>query len=128
MDISSGDRDLLRRIDTMLDAFKAHGIRKRSTAVSSVGDMHMTLGQCQAFLAVAMNENSTMVDLSRLTGMSHSTISRYLINISTIVHHGSEGLGLIHAKTDPDNLRCKRYTLTDKGRSLARTLVKTVRP
>lgn len=112
----------------MLDAFKAHGIRKRSTATSSLGDMHMTLGQCQAFLAVAMNEGETMVELARRTGMSHSTISRYLIILGTIVHQGSEGLGIVHAETDPNSLRCKRYTLTDKGRTLAQSLIKSVRP
>jgi DNA-binding MarR family transcriptional regulator len=128
MELNSEDRGLLRRVDTMLDAFKAHGIRKRSTATSSLGDMHMTLGQCQAFLAVAMNEGETMVELARRTGMSHSTISRYLIILGTIVHQGSEGLGIVHAETDPNSLRCKRYTLTDKGRTLAQSLIKSVRP
>lgn len=64
--------------------------------------------------------------MCRLTGLAQSTISRYLLDLSTyrrdLSEEADEGrkeaYGLVRSEVDPMELRAKRYYLTPKGRGL----------
>lgn len=91
----------------------------------------MTIEAANVFLLVALKEGQKAVDLCRETGLSQSTMSRNLIDLSEYrrdLSEGSEtgrkeGYGLVVGKVDPMELRSKHYHLTPKGRGLRDRLV-----
>lgn len=76
----------------------------------------------QAFYAVWLNEGQTLTDIAESLGTNISTASRQLLDLADRNRKGEPGYGLIDRKVDPTNLRVNRYTLTPKGRLLAKEL------
>ena len=86
----------------------------------------MTIELANVFLLVALKEGQRSVDYGKETGLTQSTISRHLLDLSdyrrdlTEAAGGAgrkEGYGLVKAEVDPMELRAKRYYLTHKGRT-----------
>lgn len=76
----------------------------------------------QAFLAVRLNEGQTLTDIAEHLGTNISTASRQLLDLGERNRKGEPGYGLVDRKVDPMNLRVNRYSLTPKGRLLAKEL------
>jgi DNA-binding MarR family transcriptional regulator len=97
-----------------------------SKVLSSFQTMNrsMTIESANVFLLVALKEGQRAVEYAKETGLTQSTISRHLLDLSDyrrdLSDAGSgrkEGYGLVKAEVDPMELRAKRYYLTHKGRT-----------
>jgi hypothetical protein len=87
----------------------------------------MTVEVANVFLMVCLDEGQRLTDYTKKTGLSQSTLSRYLLDLSTYRRDLSEGAeddgrkeayGLVRSEVDPMELRAKRYFLTPRGRAL----------
>lgn len=82
-------------------------------------------GQCpvsliQTFLLVALNEGTTMKDITDRGEMKKSTASRALLDLAG---YSDEGVKLIERRTHPTDLRALQYTLGPKGKRLIAKVV-----
>lgn len=83
----------------------------------------------QVFLTVAQTPGVSGQDLLRRVGASQSSVSRQLLLLSEMTWHGKKpGLDLVEAIADPNDRRGKLSYLTNKGRSLAATIARTIEP
>lgn len=94
----------------------------------------MTIELANVFLLVALKEGQRAVDYAKETGLTQSTISRHLLDLSDYRRDLSEagagrkeGYGLVKAEVDPMELRAKRYYLTHKGRLQAQRVLGIMR-
>ena len=97
-------------------------------ALAALQAVHRTMSVelVNVFLLVALQEGQRSIDYCRATGISQSTISRYLLDLSEYRRDLSEeaktkrqaGFGLVRSEVDPEELRAKRYYLTPRGRVL----------
>ena len=86
----------------------------------------VTVELVNVFLMVALDEGQRSIDYSRKTGLSQSTISRYLLDLSQYRRQltedtdtgRQEGHGLIRSEVDLQELRAKRYFMTPRGKAL----------
>jgi DNA-binding MarR family transcriptional regulator len=91
----------------------------------------MSAETANVFLMVALDEGHRSIDYGRKCGLGQSTISRYLLDLSTYRRElaedtedgRKEAYGLIRSEVDPMELRAKRYYLTPRGRGLRDRLV-----
>ncbi|MEN6541102.1 MarR family winged helix-turn-helix transcriptional regulator [Parvibaculum sp.] len=86
----------------------------------------MPISLATTFLTVAMNEHSSLTDLNRHLDLKTSTLSRHLLDLGVRNRKMTEGLGLIDCRQDPMELRKNQYTLTPKGRTLLRKVLKLI--
>ena len=82
----------------------------------------MPLSQLQAFLLVANDQGKSLGELSAITGMKQSTLSRYLLDWSDKTRKGTQGYGLVAREAVPEELRRNCYSLTAKGYALLNKL------
>ena len=87
----------------------------------------MPVGAVMTFLAVALNEGSSLTELSTFMDMKKSTAGRYLLDLSTKTRSGDDGYGLVIREQDPAELRRNMYTLSPKGRVLLRDMIGAVK-
>jgi DNA-binding MarR family transcriptional regulator len=74
------------------------------------------------FLTVALEEGKGVNAYARAVGINRSSMSRHLRNIGDRAINGGPGLGLVKAKPHPsDSSKCQVF-LTDKGRSVAKSI------
>lgn len=112
------DQKCLYRVSRILATFQA---MNRS----------MTVEVANVFLLVCLKEGLRLTDYAKETGLSQSTISRYLLDLSTYRRDLSqdaseegdtegrkESYGLVRSEVDPLELRAKRYYLTTRGKAL----------
>lgn len=104
-------------------AHKILGVFDAFRAVSPT----MPLQLAQTFVLVMLNEGTSLVELCRITGFAQSTMSRHLLDLGMKNRMGEPGHGLVEGKIDPHELRRKMFTLTPKGRALARTILAHVK-
>lgn len=87
-------------------------------------DPYMTVSMAKAMIFVAQDEDSSTVSIVEKTGLTQSTVSRYLLDLGTIgrARSGSSirgtrnpGLGYIVGRPDPISARQKCHSLTEKG-------------
>lgn len=78
----------------------------------------MPVGEAMMFVAVAINEGSSLTELAEITDAKKSTASRYLLNLSEKRRTGQPGYGVVQREVDPDELRRNMYSLTPLGRKL----------
>ncbi|HOO05716.1 MAG TPA: MarR family transcriptional regulator [Ruminococcus sp.] len=71
-------------------------------------DSPLHFGQIAIMKCIEQNENCNQADLAELLGVTPASVA-----VST---KRLQKAGLLRKETDPDNLRCKRLTLTDEGR------------
>lgn len=86
-------------------------------------DETMPLQVAITFLEVAIHEGCSLTDIWKMTGWSHSTLSRHLLDLGERNRHKEEGLKLLESRRDPLELRKNIYTLTPKGRKLVAKLL-----
>lgn len=71
-----------------------------------------------AFLLVCLNEGKGTIELADMAGVSKSTMSRHLLDLSENLRSGDSGYDLLSRTQDPNNMRSVRYILTPKGKML----------
>lgn len=101
---------------------------RMSRALAEFQAIHRTVSVevVNVFLMVCLDEGQRSIDYARKTGLSQSTISRYLLDLSQYRRDLSEsadtgrqeGFGLVRQEVDPMELRAKRYYLTPRGKAL----------
>jgi DNA-binding MarR family transcriptional regulator len=95
-------------------------IAKIDRQLSTLGMFHkmdpdMPMGQIYFFLKAASSEGLCIADIARATGVTRSTSTRYLKNLS--------GLGLLRSFRNPKRYSEKLVVLTEKGESVLDQLV-----
>lgn len=81
------------------------------------------------FCAIAAAEGALpMREVERMTGMTTSSTSRNVAALGPYHSGGKEGLDLIVAFDNPENRRQKLLKLTPKGRRVAESIMRYVRP
>lgn len=88
----------------------------------------MSVQQILAFLAVAMNEGTSLKDIVESSGVKTPTMSRHLIDLGPRNRRMEPGLNLIEVRQDPMELRKNQYTLSDRGRYLVNLIIKKLEP
>lgn len=101
---------------------------RMSKALAEFQAIHrgVTVELVNVFLMVSLDEGQRSIDYSRKTGLSQSTISRYLLDLSQYRRQltedsdtgRQEGHGLIRSEVDLQELRAKRYFMTPRGKAL----------
>jgi DNA-binding MarR family transcriptional regulator len=86
----------------------------------------MPIHTVTAFLQVALDEGSSVIDYARKAGVAQSVMSRHLLDLREIHRTGSEGLGLIEARPSLEELRRFEVYLSDKGRALAHQIARSL--
>jgi ubiquinone biosynthesis protein COQ9 len=79
----------------------------------------------QAFLLVAEKEGLSVGEYAKRAGISPTTMSRNLLDISERDRNYEEGPALVEGKENVLNRREKLYSLTPKGRALLASLTMT---
>ena len=103
-------------------------MRQASTAfmrsIKEIVDINPSMPAAQIYVlaTVALNEGKSLVELSKLTGLRHATMSRYLLDLSDKLRTGEEGYKLVNRDMDPEEYRRNMYTLAPKGRYLFRKI------
>lgn len=87
----------------------------------------MPIQVAKTFIAVAMNEGASVVEIQKASGFRQSTISRHLMDLGKRNRKREEGFGLIESRTNDMDLRRNEYYLTNKGRELVGTLIDTLK-
>lgn len=85
-----------------------------------------TIRQASAFLAVAITPGFGPTEYAKALGTIQPIASRWLLDLGSAGRE-HEGLGLVERKPDPENLRQVKYSLSPKGKVLARKLAEAVR-
>ena len=85
------------------------------------------LSYVTTFLMVALEEGKGVNAYARAVGIDRSSMSRYLRDIGSRAKNGGPGLGLVTVEPHPtDAQRCQVF-LTDKGRSVSKTIFQQLR-
>jgi DNA-binding MarR family transcriptional regulator len=79
----------------------------------------------QAFLLVAEKEGLSVGEYAKRAGISPTTMSRNLLDISERDRNYEEGPALVEGKENVLNRREKLYSLTPKGRALLASITMT---
>jgi DNA-binding MarR family transcriptional regulator len=77
-----------------------------------------------SFLLVMEEEGLAVSEYAQRAGVSNSVMSRHLLDIGDRDRHGNPGFMLVSAQRDPLELRRVRVRLTDKGRVIARRILR----
>jgi DNA-binding MarR family transcriptional regulator len=72
---------------------------------------------------VAKHEGKTVVELSKLSGLTPSAMSRLLEDLSIKNKFGGVGLGLVQRRVDDFDSRYMRSYLSENGRALVQKIV-----
>lgn len=101
------------------------GLQRLSKAITALQTISptMPIQLAHSFVLVALHEGASLGDLCKLTGFATSTMSRHLLDLSDRNRKLGSGFGLVERRQDPDELRRNIYTLTPKGRALARSIL-----
>jgi DNA-binding MarR family transcriptional regulator len=112
------------------------GLTKALTSVQEAtvnkdGRSTITVEQLKTFLVLARLEietgdrqGVTGVHLRSETGLSQSTLSRYMLDLAVQTRTREPGYGLVEQRPDVMDLRMNRYKMTTKGRILLASLFK----
>lgn len=85
-----------------------------------LGQTEASLSSYAVFWCVAFNEGSTQVEIAHLTGLSAKTVSRVISQLGETL----EGRGWIKQSYDSSDRRVRRLSLSRKGKSVHRQLMK----
>lgn len=76
----------------------------------------------QTYFLVAQKEGLSVGEYAKRAGISPTTMSRILLDMSETDRNQDEGAGLVLREENAENRREKIYTLTLKGRALLASL------
>ena len=96
------------------------------TITKETGQPDMTAQAIVLLLTVATQKETTMARLSEETGLTSSSISRYVAKLSRGMTPVDKGYDLLEASDDPWNRRIKIVRLTPRGDALMKKLDDTV--
>lgn len=102
---------------------KLRGLKRALQAMQSKTSDNATLSLLQSFLTVCDNEGKGVVELSDIVGISRTTMSRHLLDLSESLRNGSDGYKLLIRTQDPSNMRSVAYVLSNKGKALRNQLI-----
>ena len=85
-----------------------------------LGQTEASLSSYAVFWCVAFNEGSTQVEIAQLTGLSAKTVSRVISQLGET----PGGRGWIKQSSDASDRRVRRLSLSRKGRTVHRQLMK----
>ena len=85
-----------------------------------LGQTEASLSSYAVFWCVAFNEGSTQVEIAQLTGLSAKTVSRVISQLGET----AEGRGWIKQSSDARDRRVRRLSLSRKGKTVHRELMK----
>jgi DNA-binding MarR family transcriptional regulator len=88
----------------------------------------MPIQQADILLCVVSKPGLTMNELSKLTGLSQSSISRNVQAMSKYHRLGKPGLNLMEAVIDPREPRRRLVFLTAEGKAFITKLMRTINP
>lgn len=88
-----------------------------------LGQTEASLSSYAVFWCVAFNEGSTQVEIAHLTGLSAKTVSRVISQLGET----QEGRGWIKQSYDARDRRVRRLSLSRKGKTVHRQLMKDLR-
>lgn len=83
----------------------------------------MPLRCVQALLLVSEYPGESVTELASRAKISIVTMSRNLLDIGPQTRKGEPGLGLVEARTHPDNASAYAYTLTSRGRAMVEQMM-----
>jgi DNA-binding MarR family transcriptional regulator len=81
----------------------------------------------RTFLMIIRNEGKSLSEIADIIGTNSSTASRHLLDLGERNRKMEPGYMLVESRADPMNLRRKVYTLTPKGKLLARSILKKMK-
>lgn len=85
------------------------------------------LSYVTTFLMVALEEGKGVNAYARAVGIGRGSMSRHLREIGRRAKNGGPGLGLVKVQPHPTDLQRCQVLLTDKGRSVSRTISQRLR-
>lgn len=85
-----------------------------------LGQTEASLSSYAVFWCVAFNEGSTQVEIAQLTGLSAKTVSRVISQLGET----PQGRGWIRQSSDARDRRVRRLSLSRKGKTVHRELMK----
>lgn len=88
----------------------------------------LTIPALVTFLTVIQNEGISGKEIADLQGVPQSTLSAQLRTLSERSRDKKPGLGLVAVREDIYDARMKRYSLTPKGRNVARNILSFMLP
>lgn len=86
-------------------------------------DENIPLTVVHSFLTVAQHPGEGVMNLSNRVGVSKSTMSRHLLDLSDRLRTGAPGYEVLKRTHDPVDLRGVRYTITAKGTLILNQLI-----
>lgn len=115
MDIAQGQQAVANRMLGLLKVFEI---------INVLRDTHpeMPMQMASVFVVIAMQPGIYQRDLPDIIGISQSSVSRNVTALSGRTRHGTNGLGLIIRRHDPENGRGYDLHLSKAGRALAERL------
>lgn len=96
------------------------------TITKETGQPDMTAQAIVLLLTVAVQKETSMSKLADETGLTSSSISRYVAKLSRGMTPVDKGADLLEATDDPWNRRIKIVKLTPRGQALVKKLDETV--
>lgn len=99
-------------------------LREVSEAIAKETYPGVSLGTVLAFLAVAEEEGRSVSDIVKLLNKPQTNVSRSLLDLSVKTRSKLESYDLLEPKVDGDDMRVKRYHLSQKGKRLMRRIHK----
>ena len=84
----------------------------------------LPLRYAHALLLVARHPGQSVLDYAKMAGVSHSVMSRHLLDIGERNRYMGEGLGLVTFRPSRTDLRSHEYYLTPKGRRVAHQVIR----
>lgn len=109
----------------MNDTAGRPGLRKMDrvlTQVRSSIDPSVPAQLVQTFIAVALDEGKSLTEYAQDIGAQKGTASRHLLDLGDRNRKMEPGYNLVDRAQHPTNLRTNVYTLTAKGKLLAKQI------
>ncbi|MBT8040797.1 MAG: winged helix DNA-binding protein [Xanthomonadales bacterium] len=116
------ERERLVRATDVLTERALTGLFSRAFAqpLKLLGQTEASLSSYAVFWCVAFNEGSTQVEIAGQTGLSAKTVSRVISQLG----EAAGGRGWIKQSHDAKDRRVRRLTLSRKGKSVHRQLMR----